>query len=103
MICCMSMDVLEWSSLSSSNLLLLMLIAGSMGTDVNSAEISYEVIHSLVWRVIPFICSTKSPVFLMWWGELPTKGHRILANSLATSYLMEPLLDTMGLRGMSLL
>ena len=63
----------------------MMLMAGSTGTDVNSEETSYEVILSCAWRVIPFICSIKSPVFLMWCGELPTKGLRILANSLTTS------------------
>ena len=73
MICSTFMVVLEWSSQSSSNLLLMMLMAGSMGTDVNSAETSYKVIHSFAWRVIPFICSIKSPVFLMWWGtHFPT-------------------------------
>ena len=33
-------------------------------------------------------------------GEPPTRGQRMLAISLATVYVIEPLLDTMSLRGM---
>ena len=77
--------VLEWSSWSSFNLLCMMLVAASIGTEVNSAETSYEVMISSAWSMTCLICSMKSPVFLMWWGELPTRGFKILANSLATS------------------
>ena len=45
MICSTFMVVLSLSSWSSSNLLLLMLMAGPMGTDVNSAEALSEAIH----------------------------------------------------------
>ena len=47
---------------------------------------------SLIW-------CTKCWVFLRWCGDWPTKGCMMLANSLATQYVMDPLLDTMGLAG----
>ena len=70
---------------SNSSLFLMMVMADSMGTDVKSAETSYEVIHSVACNLIPLICCTKSPVFLIWCGDFPTKGLRILESSLATS------------------
>ena len=36
-------------------------------------------------------------------GGFPTKGIKIFASSFATSYMVEPLLKTIGLRGMSFL
>ena len=45
------------------------------------------------------ICSTECLVFLIWWGEWPTSGLMMLANSLATPYVTAPLLETMSLRG----
>ena len=45
--CSTFMVVLLWSSGSSSNLFPMMVMADSIGTDVNSAETSYEVIHSV--------------------------------------------------------
>ena len=93
--CSTFMDVLLWSSGSSSNLLLVMVMedsrgtdvkvmADSMGTDVKSAETSYEVAHSPGCNLIPLTCCTKSPVFLMWCGDFQISGLKILANSLAT-------------------
>ena len=57
------MLVLEWSCWSSSNLLLMMLIAASIGTEVNSADTSYEVMVSSAWSLTCLICSMKSHVF----------------------------------------
>ena len=65
MICTTIIDVLRWRSWSSSNFLLMMLMAGSLDTDVKRAETSYYTMFSLACRVIPFNCWTKSPVFLM--------------------------------------
>ena len=65
MICYTFMVVLEWSSWYISSLLWMMLIAASMGTEVNSAETSYEVMDSFAWSVTSLMCSMKSPVFLM--------------------------------------
>ena len=79
------MVVLRWSSGSNSNLFLVMVMADSVGTNVNSAETSYEVMHSVGCNLIPLTCCTKSPVFLMWCGDFPTKGLRILESSLAAS------------------
>ena len=81
----------------------MMVIAGSIGIDVKSAETSYEVILSPGCSIISLTCCTKSPVFLMWCGDFPTKGLRILDNSLGTSYFIEPLLENIGLRGMFVL
>ena len=55
-----------------------------MGTDVNRADTSYELRHSPGAKVVCLTCSTKSWVLFMWWGDLPAKGLRILASSLAT-------------------
>ena len=85
MVCTTFMAVLVWSSWSSSNFLLMMVIPCSIGTDVQNAETLYEVIHSLGCSIIPLTCCTKPPVFFMWCENFPTKGLRILANSLATS------------------
>ena len=53
-------------------------MADSMGTDVKSAKTSYEVMHSVGCNLIPLTCCTKSPVFLIWCGDFPTRGLRIL-------------------------
>ena len=79
------MVVLRWGYGSNSNFFLMMVMAESIGTDVKSAETSYEVIHSVGCNMIPLTYCTKSPVFLMWCGDFPTKGLRILESSLATS------------------
>ena len=39
----------------------------------------------------------------MWWGDLPTNDLCTLAKTLAIPYVTEPILDTIGLRGMSVL
>ena len=55
-------------------------MADSVGTDVKSAETSYEVTHSPGCNLIPLTCCTKSPVFLMWCWDFPTNGLKILAS-----------------------
>ena len=62
MTCSTFMVVLRWSSGSNSNFFLMMAMADSIGTDVKSAETSYEVIHSVGCSMIPLTCCTKSPV-----------------------------------------
>ena len=55
----------------------MILVASSIGTEVNSADTSYEVMISSAWSLTSWICWMKSPVFLMWWGELPTRDFKI--------------------------
>ena len=83
--CSNSMVVLLWSSGSNSSLFLMMVMADSMGTDVKNAKTSYEVMYFVGCNLIPLTCCTKSPVFLMWCGDFPNRGLRILESSLATS------------------
>ena len=52
--------------------------AGLWGTDVNSALTSYDTITSSGPSVMPFRCSMKSCLLLMWCGDLPTSGLSIL-------------------------
>ena len=60
---------------SSSNRSSIMLRAGSMGTEVNSAEILYELRHSPATKVTSLTLLTKSLVLCMWCGDLPpSKG-----------------------------
>ena len=40
-------------------------------------------------------------MLLMWCGDLPTKGFRILASFVATPLVTDPQLDTIGLREVS--
>ena len=40
----------------------------------------------------------KCWVFLRWCGDWPTRGLMMYESSLATPYVMDPLLETMGLR-----
>ena len=56
--------------------------AGFIGTDVNSALTSYETITSSGPNVMAFRCSMKSWLLQMWCGDFPTRGLRILDNSL---------------------
>ena len=79
----------------------MLVMAGSIVTDVNSVEAPYEEKHSFVWIWIPLICCVKSLVFLISWGEFPTKGLRILASSFPISYVVNTLLETIHLRGIS--
>ena len=63
----------------------MMVMADSIGTDVRNAETSYEVMHSVGCSLIPLTCCTKLPVFLIWCGDFPTSGLKILDSSFATS------------------
>ena len=72
--------------------------AGSIGTEVNNAETSKEQRYSPGRRVTSLTLLTKSLVLYMWCGDLPTNGFSTLARTLATPYVTDPLLDTMGLR-----
>ena len=74
--------------------------AGSAGTEVNKAVTSYELRHSPGSNVT-FFCSAKSRVLWMWCGDLPTRGLSILVSTLAIPYMIDPLLDMIGLRGVS--
>ena len=69
--------------------------------DVNKAETSHKIMHSPSLSVVFLFSSVNSLELLTWWMVLPVRGLRILANLLATPYVIEPLLDTMGLRGCS--
>ena len=84
MICSTLIDVLKWSPWSSSSFLLMMLMAGSIGTDVKSAETSYDTI-AFGFQSDPFQLLNKVSSVLYVVGELPTSGLRILDNSLASS------------------
>ena len=57
--------------------------------------------HSPSSSMVFFMSSANSLELLTWWMVLPVRGFRILANSLATPYVTEPLLDAVGLRGCS--
>ena len=59
----------------------MMEIAGSIGTDLNSASTSNDTIHS---SGCSWICSRlcmKSMLFFTWCDDLPTRGLRILGSS----------------------
>ena len=98
-ICDMDMLVLWESSGSSWSLHFTMLIKGSMGTEVKSSLTSYNAMTSPGSSLTFFMCSTKCWVFLRWCEDWPTKGQMMLAYSLATPYVMDPILENMGLRG----
>ena len=70
MLCCIDIDVLLQSSMSCSNLFLMIVMAGSTGTDVNNAFTSQDIIHSPSSGVMFLSCSTKSCLFLMWWRNV---------------------------------
>ena len=82
---------------------LTVVIEGSMGIGVKKALVSNNVIMSPSSSFTFWMCSTKCWMFLRWCGDWPTKGRMMLASSLVTPYVMDPLLDTMGLRGVSTL
>ena len=79
-----SITVLSMWVRSFSSRFLMMLRAGSTGTEMNRADTSYELRHSTGAKVMCLAYSTKSWVLFMLCGDLPTKGFRILASSLAT-------------------
>ena len=96
---CTDNTVLSCKFSSFSNRSLIILRAGSIGTDVKSAVTSYDVRHSPSWRVIFLALFTKSLILCTWWGDLPTSGLSTLLRTLATPQVTEPLLETIVLRG----
>ena len=76
-------------------------IAGSIGTDVNSASTSNDIIHSSGLSWMPSILCMKSMLFLTWCDDLPTKGLRILESSYAVAWVTDPMLDIFGLNDIS--
>ena len=74
-----------------------------MGMEVKSEVTSWEARHSPIWRVNFLALDTRSPVLCTWWGDLPTSSLMTLLRTLATPYVTEPLLETMGLRGLPVL
>ena len=79
-----------------SNLSLMTFSADATGIDVKSAVTSHEVIHSPSSILVFLISSVNTLLLLTWWMDLPTRGFRILANSLTTPYVTEPLLGHNG-------
>ena len=91
--------VRSWSFGSSSNLIRTALMASGTGMLVNSAETSYDISFCPGGTSRFLILSTKSPLFLMWRSDLPTRGPRISANPLDALYANLPRLATIGHRG----
>ena len=82
MIFCTFSTVLSFSFSSFSNKSLIMLRAGSIGTEVKREVTSYAVRHSPSWRVTLLALFTKSLEFCIWWGDLPTRGFNTLMRTL---------------------
>ena len=95
-ICDMAMLVLNWRVLSCCSLCLNICMDGCTGTDVNRAFTSKEVMTSPGSNLLPSSCWIKCWVFLRWCGDWPTRGLMMCASSLATPYVMDPLLETMA-------
>ena len=77
----------------------MMFRTGSTGTEVTMAFMLYEDVVSpmyldgfgLLYKVLG-VSGMR--------GEIPTRGQRMFAISLAPLYIIEPLLDTIGHRGL---
>ena len=98
-ICGIDMAVLCGREVSCCNLCLTICMEGWTGTEVKSALTSKDVMTSPGCSFLSCICWMKCWVFLRWCGDLPTRGLMICESSLATPYVIDPLLETMGLRG----
>ena len=98
------MDMLDiWGKVEScANFCWTIWRGGSTGTERNRALTSKDVITSPGSNLLECISWTKCWVFLKWWGDWPTSGLMMYANSFATPYVMETLLDTKDLRGFQL-
>ena len=94
----MEIGVLFGSVVSCCNLLCMMFRAGSTGTEVKRAFMSYDDIVSPL-NLDGFGLFYKVWAFLIWWGKHLPEVQRMFVISLPTPYMIEPLLDTMGLRG----
>ena len=77
----------------------MMLSEGWIGTDVKSALTSYDMMISSDLSWMPSRCYKNSLLFCTWYGDFPTRGFRILDNSLDVSYVTAPMLESMGLSG----
>ena len=64
MMLCTDNTVLPFNFSSSSKRSLMTFMAESIGTEVNSEMISYEVRHSPSWRVMPLVLDTKFLYFV---------------------------------------
>ena len=82
--------VLLWSSGSSSSSLLIVLMAGFMGTDMKSALTSKETMHWSFCSLMSLMCWIKSWVLWTWYMDFSTSGFRILP-VLWQSYNWQPL------------
>ena len=70
-ICFTVIAVLWCKSLSSSGCFFMMEIAGSIGTDVNSASTSNDTIHLSGCSWMPSRLCMKSMLFFTWCDDLP--------------------------------
>ena len=100
-ICGMDMLVLCERSGSYWNFCLTVLMEGSTRTEVKRI-----LHHKMSWPLpgssfTSLMCCAKWWVYFRWCGDWPTRGWMMLANSLATPYVMDPLLVIMDLRGAS--
>ena len=77
----------------------MMLSAGWMGSSVKIALTSYDMMISSELSWMPSRYCMNSLLFCTWYGDLPTRGFRILNNYLDVSYVTAPMLETMGLSG----
>ena len=78
-------------------------MAGSTGKDVKMTVTSYEVMHPPSSNFMFLMCSTYSWMLLIWHVDFLSRGLRIPASSLATPYVIDPPLETMGLSETSFL
>ena len=74
-------------------------IAGSIGTDVNSASTSNDIIHSSGFNWKTSRLCMKSMLFFTWCDDLPTRDLRILESSFAVAWVTDPMLEIIGLNG----
>ena len=63
-------------------------MASGTGMLVNSAETSYNISFCPGGTSRFLILSTKSPLFLMWRSDFPTRGSRMSANTLIVEGLV---------------
>ena len=66
----------------------MMFRTGRMGTDVNNAVTSYDIMHSPCLSLTSLMRSIKSLVLWTWWLDNPTNGFKILVNSFAVLYVL---------------
>ena len=99
------MDMLVlWCSVESCvNFCCIMCMEGSTGTEVKRALTSFEIISSPGSSLAFCMCWTECCVFLRCGGDWPTKGLMMYASSFANPYVMEHLLDIIGLSGVPML